>query len=190
MIAKPRRPWTGKVLAIALTLSGIIACSTQESQVKYSISTSFRCMPYEDSLGTFAKRGNAISEFPMIAWNTTEFGSDYSPEKRCNIVSQRLTRAVADNGEMLSNLELTTGMLNDYPVVCFVTNRSEKCKDSNLLFTLKQENAKNPQKVLAKMTLFGHGKAGKDEIIDEEIYPESISLEELVDRHLPQDSGW
>ncbi len=147
-------------------------------------------MPYSDSWGTFAKRGNAISEFPMLAWNTTEFGSDYSPSKRCNIVSQRLTGAVADNGGKLSNLELTTGMLNDYPVVCFVSNRSSKCRDSNLLFTLKQENAKNPKQVLAKMILFGKGKAGEDEIIDEENYPDFISLKELVDGHLPQDSGW
>ncbi|MGK7900967.1 MAG: COP23 domain-containing protein [Hormoscilla sp.] len=189
MIVKHRRPWT-KVLATAITLSGIIACSPQEGQVTSSISTTFQCRPYKYSWGTFAKRGNAISEFPMIAWNTTEFGSDYTPEKRCNIVSQRLTRAVADNGGMLSNLELTTGMLHDYPVVCFVTNSSSKCTDSNLLFTLKQENGKNPNKVLAKMTLFGRGKAGEDEIIDEEIYPEYISLQELVDRRLPQGSGW
>jgi len=191
MIAKHWRPGTAKVLATAITLSGIIACSPQETTVTPMSSdrTTFACLPYGDSWGTFAERGNAISKVPMLAWQTTEFGDKYTPKDRCDIVSQRLTRAVADNGGMLSNLELTTGMLNKYAVVCFVTNRSQKCKDSNLLFTLKRENAENSREVLANMTDFGQGQAGPEKIIYEgdEIYPEFISLQKLVDRDLPAD---
>lgn len=151
--------------------------------------TSFNCMPSEGGWATFAQRGTAISTVPMIAWNTTEFGNDYTPDERCRIVSQRFTIAVADNGGKLSHLDLTTGMLNNYAVVCFVLNRSSTCNDSNLLFTLKQENAQNPRLVLAKLTNFGRGKAGSDVTVYEKEPPQFISLEKLVNDTLPPDTG-
>jgi len=124
----------------------------------------------------------------MIAWNTTEFGNDYTPDERCRIVSQRFTIAMADNGGKLSHLDLTTGTLNNYAVVCFVLNRSSTCNDSNLLFTLKQENAQNPRLVLAKLTNFGRGQAGSYVTVYEKEPPQFISLEKLVNDTLPTDT--
>ncbi len=200
MTAKPGR-FTARVLATAVTLSGIIACSTQET-TNTPVSrepTTFKCMLYQNTWGTFAERGNAVSKDPMIVWNTIEFGDKYTPEERCDIVSKRFTDAVASNGGMLSNLDITTGTLKNYPVICFVTQTgsstsgSSPCNDRNLLFTLKKENADTIQKrreILGRLTNFSQGKTGSGPVYEREKFPESIPLEILVNKILPQESGW
>ncbi|MGK7900314.1 MAG: COP23 domain-containing protein [Hormoscilla sp.] len=200
MTAKPGH-FTARMLATAVTMSGIVACTPQQTTVTplSSEPTTFKCKPYQNTWGTFAQRGNAVSQGPMIVWNTIEFGNDYTPEKRCDIVSQRFTDAVASNGGMLSNLDITTGTHNKYPVVCFViqtgssTSGSSPCNDRNLLFTLKNENADTVQKrreVLARLTNFSQGKTGSSPVYEREEFPDSIPLEVLVNKILPQGSGW
>ncbi|MGK7904099.1 MAG: COP23 domain-containing protein [Hormoscilla sp.] len=192
MIAKPGG-FTAKALATAMMLSGAVLYSTQPAAANPELDpTVFKCVRQGEGWATFAQRGNAVSTVPMIRWNTTEFGSDYTPENRCRIVSERLTKAVANNGGMLSNLDLTTGTLNDYPVVCFVTQNSSTstCDNSNLLFTLNKQNASNPSQVLARLTNFRQGRASDSTIDENGGIALFISLETLVDRILPQDSGW
>ena len=62
------------------------------------VATVFDCVKNESDSGdskvvtfaTFARRGERRSSAPLITWNSTEFGSEYPPEKRCGIVSQKL----------------------------------------------------------------------------------------------------
>ena len=75
-------------------------------------------------------------------------------------------------------------------MVCFVLNRSSTCNDSNLLFTLKKENAKNPSEVLANLTNYGNGFASPKIVWENGNIPQFIPLQPLVDNTLPKDSGW
>lgn len=126
----------------------------------------------------------------MITWNTTEFGSEFTPEKRCQIVSQKLTDVVAQHGGSLRKLQLTTGQVDDgQTVVCVITPEQKSCNRNNQLFTLNKENAKNPSKALVQITNFSQGKADSKSINESGDFPSIISLETLVNRLLTEDSG-
>ncbi len=96
----------------------------------------------------------------MIIWKTNIFGPEYTPETRCQTISQRLTRAVAQNGGSLRNLLLTTGRVSNYTVVCYVNTGAPHCNNRNTLFTLKPESAKDPGAALASLLRFGAGAGG------------------------------
>ncbi|MBD2018253.1 hypothetical protein H6F96_30370 [Microcoleus sp. FACHB-53] len=192
---------TAQVLAAALTLSGTVACSTQTvsnpggeaAQAKTTspeMVTTFECVSRDRGWATIAHRGNIVSKSPLITWNSLEFGSDYTPEKRCEIVSGKLTQAVAQNGGTLTGLNLTTGNVDDgQTVVCLVASGQSRCDRNNMLFTLNRENAKKPTHALSKITNFAQGKA-TNSTVDESRFPSLISLEMLVERSLPKDNGF
>lgn len=146
-------------------------------------------MPRDKGWATIAHRGNIVSKSPLLNWNSFEFGSDSTPEKRCEIVSGKLTQAVAQNGGTLTGLNLTTGNVDDgQTVVCLLTSGQSSCDRNNMLFTLNRENTKKPAEVLSKITNFAQGKATSS-TIDEKDPPSKIKLEELVDRLLPKDNS-
>ena len=90
----------------------------------------------------------------LFNWKTSYFGAEYTPEKRCQIVSQRLQSAADRNSGTLKGLELKSGNLNGQTVICVIQSGENRCTDRNLLFTLNPENAKNPQAVIAKILTF------------------------------------
>jgi len=145
-------------------------------------------MKQKGIIGTFATRGNVTSQTPIITWNSTEFGAEYSPENRCKIVSKRLTNAVVHNGGKLGSLALSTGLLNNQSVVCFITLDRPECSETNLLFTLNSENAKNTQSVLANMFNFGKARGTNT---NAEVYESGaiIYLDLLVNRAFKKDSS-
>lgn len=169
-------------------VSSPVDITTPSDEIAKPQSTSFECMMRQAIWGTFAKRGNAVSQTAIITWNSTEFGSEYTPEKRCDIVSKRLTNAVAHNGGKLGDLALSVGLLNNQSVVCFVTQATPKCNDTNLLFTLNRENANNAQSVLAN--IFNFAKA-KGTTTNAQVYESGtfISLDLLVNRAFEQASS-
>ena len=129
---------------------------------------------------TVARRGDRVTE-PMITWRDESFGSKYTPEKRCQIVSQRLTKAVAISGK-LSNLDMTNGIVNSVPVICYITKKSEKCNSENILFSLKPEEKGQEKTIVAGLLNFsklGSGggilrKAGADPAAQPETYGDAI----------------
>ncbi|MBO1348150.1 MAG: COP23 domain-containing protein [Hormoscilla sp. GUM202] len=157
--------WTTQMLATGLTISGIVACSTQPAATNPELQpveemannpepvepTTFKCDWQGGQWGTFAQRSNAVSTTPMISWNSREFGDNWKPERRCETVSERFTKAVANNGGMLSSLYLTTGKMNNLTVVCFVKQKPGTCNEDNLLFTLNKNNSKSPSEVHAQI---------------------------------------
>jgi hypothetical protein len=146
--------------------------------------TTFECVEQSGTWATLAKRGNSVSISPLITWNTQEFGSDYTPEKRCEIVSGKLTQAVAQNGGTLGGLKLKHGKVDDgQTVVCVLTLGQSSCNRDNMLFTLSQENANKPNKALSTITNFAQGKA-TNSTMDESRFPSQIFLEQLVDPSL------
>lgn len=132
-----------------------VAPSTQPE----NLTTTFECVTEGRSYATVARRGDRVTA-PLILWRTFEFGSQYSPENRCRIVSDRLTRAVYDNGGRLTNLQLTTGRVNNLPVICYTNGGQYGCDSRNLLLTLDRSNASNPNAALDNLLNFGVSGSG------------------------------
>lgn len=128
-------------------------------QAQEDASTVFRCVREGRNFATIAERADRVTP-PIIRWSTAEFGPDYTPQQRCRLVSDRLSRAVSENGGRLTNLYLATGTVNRLPVVCYVNNGASTCNSSNLLFTLDRRNARNADAVLQDLLNFGVSGSG------------------------------
>lgn len=145
------------VLVATLALSGAAVFQTQAQA--QSSSTTFHCVKSGSGFATVARRAGKQSP-PMITWQSQIFGPEYTPEVRCNNVSQRLSSAVAENGGSLRNLLLTTGKINGQTVICYINVGAPRCNGSNMLFTLNPENARDPGAALASILRFGAGTGG------------------------------
>jgi Circadian oscillating protein COP23 len=115
--------------------------------------TVFECLRYDPAgFATVARRGDRVTP-PMITWTTTLGG--FSPEERCNIVSDRLTHAVANTPEgKLKNMKLTYGRVNGSPVICYVNSETEACSNRNMLLTLRPEDRGQERAILQRMVTF------------------------------------
>lgn len=143
--------FTDLILATTLLLSGAITFSSK-TQAAEQLPTTFRCIKYNNGFATIAQRGDRTTP-PAITWNTTL--GQYTPEKRCQQVSRKLSQVVALNGGKLRHLVLKTGTVNRQQVVCVINSSvSTACNSANLLFTLQSRNAKRPGEVVAKLQNF------------------------------------
>lgn len=124
-----------------------------------SLTTSFECVTEGRNYATIARRGDRTTA-PLMLWRTNEFGREYTPQNRCRIVSDRLSRAVTENGGRLTNLQLTTGRVNGLPVICYVNGGQSACNSSNLLLTLDSRNARDPNAALQNLVNFGVSGSG------------------------------
>jgi hypothetical protein len=154
-----------QTLAAVLTLFGAAACSTTTAsapapQAEANESpTVFKCIQQGSGWATTVEKGNITTKSPLITWDTTEFGDNYTPDKRCEIVSDKLTKAVANNGGKLDDLQLRVGLVKNRNVVCVLDNSSTECTSKNMLFTLGNNNSKNPREALDTILRFNEGKA-------------------------------
>lgn len=182
MIAK----FTYPVLLTALTFSGatalptkaqtslpVIATGTTPANPRL-ISTVFRCVRDNSSYATIAQRGDRVTP-PVITWNSTL--GNYSPQERCQVVSQKLTDAVAQNDGKLRNLVLLVGSVNKQSVICVVSDVQPTCSKSNVLFTLRPENATRPDEVLARLHNFSVNGSGASVVESDGL--DSVPLEGL-----------
>lgn len=174
--------------ALALTTNPAFAGQGQTRLISNSLrdtKTTFQCVTSGRSFVTIARRGNVTTD-PIIIWKSTEFGREFTPWQRCQIVSNRLTKAVADNGGRLTNLQLTTGTINNLPVVCFVNGRG-RCNSQNILFTLDSRNAKNPSQVLTRLINFAQDGGGPATVLrtragEQSSAQQFVPFGDLVDR--------
>jgi len=177
-----------QIMAAVFTLFGMAACSTTTASAPDSSTqaseppTLFKCVQQGSGWATTVERGNITTKSPLITWETEEFGTEYTADKRCQIVSDKLTKAVAKYGNRLGTLQLTVGTLNNRKVVCVVNDGKTSCNDDNTLFTLKQENSQNGQEVLNTIFRFAKGDSGSPHI--RENTSGSILLENLVESKL------
>jgi Circadian oscillating protein COP23 len=106
-----------------------------------------------EALSTVVQKGER--QALMFNWHTNYFGAEFTPDKRCQIVSARIQAAADLNGGTLKGLQLGSGILNNQMVICILQAGGEnKCTDRNLLFTLKPENAKRSQAIIGKILIF------------------------------------
>ncbi|MEB3831713.1 COP23 domain-containing protein [Phormidium sp. CCY1219] len=116
--------------------------------------TSFHCLP--QGAGNFATVGQRPGgqPIPLIVWTpqgSSYFGGPYTPQNRCQIVSQKLNAAVMANGGRLQNLLLTNGPVNGQIVICALSVGQNACNGNNMLFTLKPENANRAGQILGQL---------------------------------------
>jgi len=173
-----------EILVATLALLGVTGCDRLEKTETVSKSDSrplfFECASNGSGWATYAKKGNATSS-PLITWETTEFGSEWTPEERCYEVSDRLTKAVAVSGNSWKNLQLTTGKVdNGATVICWRKSEQETCNQENMLVTLNQENAKNPSAALNRIFKVGEGLAEAAPLEEGTPLPEVIWLKDWV----------
>lgn len=182
---------TGSVLAATLIFSGAMVLTDEAQSSSFGISlkenrttttmaaqpqsTSFRCIQNGNGFATIAQRGDRTTP-PIITWNAT-LGPQYNPQTRCNIVSQRLTQAVARNGGKLKNLQLKAGPVKNQVVICVVSKTQSVCNSSNMLFTLRAENARRSDQVVAQLNNFSIKGSGAP--VAESYGLDSVSLENL-----------
>jgi Circadian oscillating protein COP23 len=104
------------------------------------------------NLTTVVQKGDR--QATMLTWNYNGFGREFTPEKRCQIVSERLQQAANLNGGTFKDLQIASGTVNSQAVICALQTNSNKCNRKNLLFTLNPENARNPDAVIQRMFSF------------------------------------
>lgn len=113
-----------------------------------------------ENLATVVKKGDKSAV--LITWKTTEFGGNYTPQQRCNVVSARFSAKVQANNGSLQGLLLTNGPVNNRIVICALRPGEYECSAENLLFTLKKENEKNAGVILGRLlntSITGSGSA-------------------------------
>ncbi len=145
--------------------------------------TTFHCVRVDNTFATIARRSDRATP-PMITWQDTSFGPQYTPERRCQIVSDRLTQAVAQNGGKLTNLRLTYGPVNGFPVICYVRNREEPCSSGNLLLTLRQDDRGKESQILQQILTFSIQGQGAPLTRGPSSAPEPIAFGSEVERAL------
>lgn len=129
-----------------IALSGAIALSSKPAS---AAPTTFQCITSGSGYATIAVAGGKKTN-PLITYNNPVFsGSGFTPQRRCQEISERLETAVANNGGKLKGLLLTVGEVNGYDVICYVNNNQSGCNKSNLLMTLP--SGTNPGKTLATL---------------------------------------
>jgi hypothetical protein len=139
------------VLAVSsMGLTSELALSQTQSA---SNGTTFQCVSSGSGFATVAKRGERTTA-PLITWNSSEFGTQYQPEQRCNIVSNRLTEVVSAHGGKLRNLQMTYGRVKGNPVICYVESRNEICNRKNTLITLRQSDRGRERQILEQLVTF------------------------------------
>lgn len=70
----------------------------------------------------------------IIEWKTTEFGNEFNPQTRCNIVSEKFQK-YAQAGTLKY---FTTGSVDRTPVICAVASQDAPCNADSMLYTLKK----------------------------------------------------
>jgi hypothetical protein len=133
-----------------------------------------------ENLETVAYSNN--NKAVIISWNTNDFGSNYTPADRCNIVSNKLNALVQSNGGKFKNLRLTNGPVNGRIVICSLKPGEFECTGNNLLFTLKRENEKNAGRILGQ--LLNIGVAGASTINEDSGEQVIVDLGQWAERNL------
>lgn len=148
---------TAKFFMTVLAVSSCLGLSSEfvlaQTQTAGNAATTFECVASGSGFATIAKRGERVTP-PLITWNSNEFGAQYTPEQRCNTVSDRLSEVVAAHGGKMRNLQLTYGRVNGKPVICYVESRNEICNRKNILMTLRQSDRGQERQILEQLVTF------------------------------------
>jgi hypothetical protein len=125
-----------------------------DSSEEANTGTQFTCVSQGDgNVATVGQRPGG-EPIPVIIWTSASskyFGEKFTPQSRCQIVTPKLNAAVAESGGSLKDVVLMNGRVNNNTVICVVSANDTGCNGRNTLFTLKPENAKKADQILAQI---------------------------------------
>jgi len=144
--------------------------------------TKFSCVSQSNGkVATVGQRPGG-QPIPLIIWTpqgSKYFGDKFTPQKRCQTVTEKLTKAVAASGGKLKDVVLMTGRVNKNSVICVISANDTGCNKDNILFTLKPENAKKADQVLAQIMQISR-EGGSAGVVQETQGRQQISLEDVL----------
>lgn len=113
----------------ALALSSGIAFESNKAQAQ---GVQFACVQAgQGGFVTVVSNGQVTRS--LITWNSQAFSySGYTPEVRCNAVTNRFNNAFASG----SRLMLSTGTINNLGVICGLQGQERRCTSENTIITL------------------------------------------------------
>jgi len=151
-------------------------------------STSFKCMKKDEGWAIFFEDDqNTLSSSPVINLGYIKTSSGLTPQQRCRIASQRLTKLITNNTKRLESLYLTSGVVNTQYVLCVITPEKGLCQDDNIIFTLDGINSEQ-DKLDAPVNLETFiAKSYRDNNTDG--YTKSIAVKKLFSLPPPPRSG-
>ncbi len=156
-------------LLVATLLAVPVSLLKAQSSLAVSGTTSFKCMELRGhpSGATYAtvpfRNGRRLP--PMILWKRTV--GRWTPEARCKEVTPKFNIAVDFGQRNLSDLWLTTGIVNSEWVICYVNNTGQGCNSNNMLWTLTGENRRNPQTAVENLIRYRTHPAATDPTVED-----------------------
>ncbi len=72
--------------------------------------------------------------------------------------------------------------MNAYTVVCLLKQNQSSCHIENILFTINQQNVKDPKEILEMITNFSRLSNSSTTVIETGNLPQFIPLKALVER--------
>lgn len=121
----------------------------EPAQLSPSVPTTAKTVRYEcrkDGNQFFTIAHNERGPIDLIAWESQYFGSQWTPERRCNVVTQRFQKF--SDAKLLHFVSYDR--LNNYNVLCIMESEtSQFCMKDTLLLTLERRD--DPAQVLASL---------------------------------------
>jgi Circadian oscillating protein COP23 len=99
--------------------------------------------------------GNSES-IALIIWKSEYFGTKYTPQQRCSIVSSAIQKSFVEGRTYIgAGIDKQTGL----GVICGVANPDQQCDRTNILLTLK--SYQNAEDTLDRLGQVMSGKTGQ-----------------------------
>lgn len=102
----------------------------------------YECKNEANKLSTVAHTERGTIE--LIVWESNYFGTNWTPAKRCETVTQRFQQF---SDQRLLRF-VSTGSMNNYNVIC-ISEQAGQCLDQGLLITLERQD--RPTQVLRQL---------------------------------------
>ena len=164
---------TLKTIALSLSIGVFGSLSLVQAQ---TAKNKYSCINKEGIYRTVADTQRGRVE--LITWKSKAWGSQWTPEKRCQEVTRRL-QEFSNEGTLRY---VTTGRIGDYNVICVGDKRVSgyACRKDGLLITLQSND--NPTRVMNDLFDINNRVRGggieRGEAIDMEDFLENAPLME------------
>ncbi len=144
------------VSVAVLTFGGVLPASTQQPTVPSEPTQNTGATPTNNKSVRYEcrKDGNKYvtiahnnrGPIDLIQWQSTYFGPQWTPERRCSVVTQRFQKF--SDAKILRFVSYD--QLNNYNVLCILaTQKSQNCLQDSLLLTLERKD--DPVQVLTSL---------------------------------------
>ena len=147
---------TALATAIPTIASSQSVAENNAGTVRFSCSTATDPSSRKELPATVANVAGNTETIVIIVWKSEYFGTKYTPQQRCALVSASLQKAFQEGRTYIgSGVEKSSGL----GIVCGVANPEKTCDRTNMLLTLKSyQTADETVETLGQIL---QGKTGK-----------------------------